>query len=436
MRRRGILALMTLHFDCFAGISGDMTLGALVGLGVPQEALERELRKLPLAPWHFEIASGERGGIAGLSVTVREETGAGHAHTHWSEIREMLASSALTAGTKRIALSIFTRLAEAEGKVHGVPADEVAFHEVGAVDSIVDIVGAAFCIDFLQPARITASELELGGGVVRCAHGTLPVPAPAVLELCRNLPVRSGGFDKEMTTPTGAAILAACVDQFVTTARWRELKTAYGLGRRHLEKPNVLRASLRDEGAVPKDSAIAYLEEELVMLETSIDDMTGEAFGFLMESLFEEGALDVTLTPCVMKKSRPGTTLCALSRPETAGRLRDVLFARSTTLGVREYPLRRAALPRESAQLSPASGARVKTARLGGRARSKIEYEDRARVARERNISLDEAARLLGEAPPPPLPRGALWGAEPPAEGVAEDPLAGLERGGDLPPSP
>jgi uncharacterized protein (TIGR00299 family) protein len=385
-----------LHFDCFAGISGDMTLGALIGLGVPPDALENELRKLPLPSWSFEIAPGERCGIAGTCVTVHEDGESGHAHTHWSDIRAMIDSSKLDDAVKCIALSIFTRLAEAEGKVHGVPADEVAFHEVGAVDSIVDIVGAAFCIAYLQPQRITAGELELGGGVVYCAHGALPVPAPAVLELCRNIPVRTGGFDKEMTTPTGAAILAACVDEFISTARFREVKTAYGLGRRRLAKPNALRASLRDEGDGRQDTAIAYLEEELVMLETSIDDMTGEAFGFLMETLFEEGALDVTLTPCVMKKSRPGTTLCALCRPDARLRLRDVIFTRSTTLGIREYPVLRAALPRETALLSRAPGTRVKTARLGERTRSKIEYEDRARLARERNISLDEAAALLG----------------------------------------
>jgi uncharacterized protein (TIGR00299 family) protein len=390
----------TLHFDCFAGISGDMTLGALIGLGVPPDALEHELRKLPLPPWSFEITPGERRGIAGLCVTVREDGGGGgHAHTHWSEIRAIISSSTLSSAVQGIALSIFTRLAEAEGKVHGVPADDVAFHEVGAVDSIVDIAGAAFCIDFLKPERITAGEVELGGGVVHCAHGELPVPAPAVLELCRNIPVRTGGFDKEMTTPTGAAILAACVDEFISTARFRELKTAYGLGRRRLEKPNALRASLRDEDAFKKETAIPYLEEELVMLETSIDDMTGEAFGFLMETLFEHGALDVTLTPCVMKKSRPGTTLCALCRPELSARLRDLIFTCSTTLGIREYPMRRAALPRETALLSREHGVRVKTARLGERTRSKIEYDDRARLARERGISLDEAASLLDAKP-------------------------------------
>lgn len=294
-------------------------------------------------------------------------------------------------------MDIFSRIAAAEAQVHGVPVEDVAFHEVGALDSIVDIVGAAICLDLLAPDRITASEVELGGGTVRCAHGVLPVPAPATLLLCRGMAVKTGGFDAEMTTPTGAAILASCVDEYVTTARFTELSTGYGIGKRKMAKPNVLRVSWREEQRTGTDAPGPWRTEELVQIEANVDDMTGEELGFLMEELFEAGALDVIFAPCVMKKSRPGTVVSVLAPPARLDALRRRMFHRSSTIGFRELPLRRLSLDRREEKVSgPYGEARIKTSYLGEEpARSKIEYEDRARVARERGLSLEEAGRLL-----------------------------------------
>jgi uncharacterized protein (TIGR00299 family) protein len=291
--------------------------------------------------------------------------------------------------------------------------EDVTFHEVGAMDSIIDIVGAAICLDLLQPDRITASEIELGGGTVRCAHGILPVPAPATLILCRGMPVKTGGFQKEMTTPTGAGILASCVDEFISGGSFTELKTGYGIGTRKLDKPNVLRVSWREVraggsagtgGEDPFSGGVRgaqspWNEEELTVMEANIDDMSGEALGFLMESLFAQGALDVSFTPCTMKKSRPGTLVTVLGPPEKLDALRRTLFHRSTTIGFREQRVRRLSLKREESRITGNFGeARSKKVFFGDRElRSKIEYEDRARIAGERGVSLEEAERIITE---------------------------------------
>ena len=400
--------LKTLHFDCFAGISGDMTLGALVELGVDSAYLQTELRKLPVRGWTLDFCRDERCGISGtralISVSGEQHHDHGHAHhehRHWKDIRALITHSAISEGAKKRALDIFSRIAEAEGAVHGKPADEVAFHEVGAVDSIVDIVGAAICLDVLRPDRITSSPIELGGGTVACAHGVLPVPAPATLALCKGLPVTTGGFNKEMTTPTGAAILASCVDEFVTQASFIELKSAYGIGTRKLDKPNVLRVSWREEetafSGTPEDGR--WQTETLTQIETSVDDMTGEALGFLMDRLFEAGALDVNFIPCTMKKSRPGVIIAALCRDNALSVLRETLVKYSTTIGFRETGVRRLSLPRKEARMeSGGEQVRVKTVLLDSiPLRSKIEFEDRARIAKERGLSLEQAEKQIME---------------------------------------
>jgi uncharacterized protein (TIGR00299 family) protein len=442
--------MKTLHFDCFAGISGDMALGAFVDLGVDPDQLRAELAKLGLTGWNLKFHRDQRGGIGGTHAVVDlgEQTdhiahdddhehesdhdhesdhqhehghdhdhhhGAGHVHRAWKDIRALIEVSGISAGAKKRALDIFSRIAEAEAQVHGKPVEEIAFHEVGALDSIIDIVGAAICLDMLRPDRITCGEIELGGGTVTCAHGVLPVPAPATALLCRGLPVKTGGFNKEMTTPTGAAILASQVDEFIDTARYRELKSGYGIGTRKMDKPNLLRVSWREEGAPGAASSHAasfddaastasgaalpggLRSEELVLLEANIDDMSGEELGFLMECLFEAGALDVTLSPCVMKKSRPGTVVSALGSGEKLEGLRRTLIQRSSTIGFREIPVRRLSLAREEGRLSGGFGeARTKTVFYEQKPlRFKAEYEDRARIARERGISLDAADKLI-----------------------------------------
>ena len=237
-----------LHFDCYAGIAGDMVLGACVDLGVCPDTLRSELEKLKLKGWKLDFVRDERCGIYGTRAKVEVEEDhhhADHHHHHWKDIRTLIQKSTLAESIKEKAIAIFSRIAQAEAQVHNVSVEEVAFHEVGAVDSIIDIVGASICLEILRPDKITSSAIELGGGTVKCAHGILPVPAPATLLLCTGLPVKTGGFQKEMTTPTGAAILASCVDEFIDRAAFRELKTGYGIGTHKLDMPNLLRISLR-----------------------------------------------------------------------------------------------------------------------------------------------------------------------------------------------
>ncbi|MDR1374908.1 MAG: LarC family nickel insertion protein, partial [Treponema sp.] len=290
--------MKTLHFDCFAGISGDMALGAFADLGVDTAQVQAELEKLGLGGWKLDFRRDERCGICGTRAVVTVDDhgdhgrdqgdhgrdqghhGRDHGHHSWKEIRSLIEAAPLSAGAKRRALAIFVRIAEAESQVHGVPVEDIAFHEVGALDSIIDIVGAAVCLDLLKPDRITCSEIELGGGTVHCAHGELPVPAPATLILCRGLPVKTGGVRNEMTTPTGAAIIAASADAFTEAGAFTELKTGYGIGTRQLDRPNVLRLSWREEAAASSRGK-PWITEELTLIETNIDDMTGEALGFL-----------------------------------------------------------------------------------------------------------------------------------------------------------
>jgi uncharacterized protein (DUF111 family) len=243
----------------------------------------------------------------------------------------------------------------------------------------------------LAPDRITASAIELGGGTVHCAHGILPVPAPATLLLCAGLPVTSGNFDKEMTTPTGAAILASCVDEFVTATAFTEIKTGCGIGMRQFERPNILRVSWRETSEIGETGGTVYPTRQLTEIVTNIDDMTGEELGFLMEQLFAAGALDVTITPCVMKKSRPAHIVSIVAAPDRLDALRRALVTHSSTLGFRERTVNCVALHREE-RLRP-DGLREKTAFLDGKPiRTKVEFEDRARIAREKGCSLREVA--------------------------------------------
>jgi uncharacterized protein (DUF111 family) len=271
------------------------------------------------------------------------------------------------------------------------------------MDSIIDIAGAAICLDILNPDRVTCGEVELGGGTVTCAHGVLPVPAPATLILCQGMPVKTGGFDREMTTPTGAAILAASVDEFTRGGSFTHLRTGYGIGTRKLDKPNLLRISWREEkGQTPPSAEGGGVTEDLVLIEANIDDMSGEELGFLMENLFEDGALDVTLSPCVMKKSRPGTVVSVLCPPGKLDALRRTMFLRSSTIGFRETPVRRLSLKREEGPAGASGKGRIKTVFWGDKPlRSKIEYEDRARTAREQGVSLGDAERIIREGKTP-----------------------------------
>ena len=405
-----------LYFDCFSGISGDMTLAALVDLGVPEEHLGAELRKLGLPGWRLRFSPGSKNGIGGTRADVdllpvaakpgrlAMNPGAGaHDHRAYRDIKAMIEGSGLPAGTKDLALSVFGRLAEAEAKVHGGKAEEVSFHEVGAVDSIVDIVGAAIGLEYLAPDRVLCSRVELGGGFVKCRHGLIPVPAPAVVELLKGVPVKSGAAQMETTTPTGAAILAARVDEFTDDKRFAIRRTAYGIGHRDAEIPNVLRLILGERESVGPADAGLPPSARGVVLECNIDDMSPELHGYLFERLLASGADDVWLTPIIMKKSRPAVTLSVLCPPEAEARLALLVVRETSTFGFRRYAVDKTALERSVATAETSLGpVRVKTAYVGGAAlKSKPEYEDLRRIAEEKGLSLRETQeRVLREIGP------------------------------------
>ena len=288
-----------LYFDCFSGVSGDMSLAALLDLGLPREKLSQELAKLGLGNYSLEIFAGSRNGISALGLNVKAGAQEEH-HRHFSDIRRMIEASTLEKSVKETSLGIFQRLAEAEAKVHGQRLEEVHFHEVGAVDSIVDIVGTAIGISHFAPERIFSSDLPMGRGFVECQHGRLPVPAPATLEILKGYPIKNVDVEGELVTPTGAAIVAA-----LSTAAdsWRGMKIdriGYGMGKKEFpDRPNLLRLILGQ-------TAEAYRSDQVAVLEANIDDMNPQFYDFLMERLFEHGALDVSLSPLLMKKNRRG----------------------------------------------------------------------------------------------------------------------------------
>jgi uncharacterized protein (TIGR00299 family) protein len=384
-----------LYYDCFAGISGDMNLGALVDLGVDPVYLEKELAKLRLEGFRLEVLPDSRQGIHGTRVTVIIEHPENEKHRHLREIEELINDSTFSEAIKKQSLAIFDRVAEAEAKIHQISRQKVHFHEVGALDSIADIVGAAICLEYLGVEEVHSAPVQLGGGMVKCAHGTMPVPAPATAEILKGIPVRSGLVDHEATTPTGAAILAATVDRFSSEMEMSVEKTGYGIGQRDGAVPNVLRVYLahlgtREEGT---DQPIQdVLEEEAVMLECNMDDMNPEWYSHVTSLLFDAGASDVFLTPIVMKKSRPAhifSILCAAGRVE---RMKEILFSETTTIGVREYRVRKSMLRREVVTVDTKFGqVPVKRSYFRGKVvNDKPEFDICRQLAQKHNISLEE----------------------------------------------
>lgn len=389
------MAEKILYYDCFAGISGDMNLAAMIDLGVPEDHLRGQLALLGVEGFRLNVRRESRKGISGTRVDVEVESageGRGHAHTSFADIRALIERSRLPDAVKARSIGIFSLLAEAEGRVHSQPAEEVHFHEVGAVDSIVDIVGAAICLEYLNPDLIMASSVELGGGFVKSQHGMLPVPAPATAYLLRGKPVTSAATQLEMTTPTGAAILSACVGFFTDDKKFVIRDVGYGVGHRDTEVPNLLRvflgeaAAARGEGTIPAS-----------LLECNLDDMSPEIAAYLMERLFAAGASDVYFTPITMKKSRPALMLSVLCDPQTEPRLVQLIVRETTTFGLRRIALEKTALHREERAVTTSLGSvRVKTGFLNGRAvKSKPEYEDCRRIAEERGMPLQEVYRRL-----------------------------------------
>ncbi|MGB9747512.1 MAG: nickel pincer cofactor biosynthesis protein LarC [Bacteroidales bacterium] len=389
-----------LFYDCFAGISGDMNLAAMIDLGVPRDYLESELRKLGDLPFELRVSRQKKNSIEGTLVDVvltPEERVLASKHHHeehrsWNEIKRMIERSTLANETRDLSIRIFERIALAEAKVHGVSVENVHFHEVGAVDSIVDIVGAAVCFNYLKPEAVYASPPQLGGGFVDTAHGKLPVPAPATAEILRGIPVVTGGFSFETTTPTGAAILAELVDVFTQESHLTIHKTGYGLGHRQMEIPNLLRVYL---ATVPeKEGSTRWW-----MIECNIDDMNPEMYDYLIDRILALGADDVFLTPAIMKKSRPATTLSVLCSEHIADAVSSFILAETTSLGIRKFPVSKEMLQRTTEEISvPAGKVRIKHAVHNGKVlRSKPEFEDCRRLASEKNLPLSEIYRQINE---------------------------------------
>lgn len=413
-----------LYFDCFSGISGDMTIGALLDLGIDQNKFLSELNKINLDEFKVEIKKGLKQGISGTDFTVHltEQTHSHlvrehlHAHDHSHEhphphnhghdahehphvhehlhskphhhahtrnladIYTIIDKSELSAFVKSTSKNIFQLVAEAEANIHAKPIDEVHFHEVGAVDSIVDIIGAAICVELLQVDEIRCSEINLGSGFVKCEHGLFPVPAPATLEILKGVPVYSQNAKKELTTPTGAAIVKSLSSQFGSLPAFVIEKIGYGLGKRDLETPNVLRVIV---GKIK-------IATNFMMLETNIDNMNPEIYSYLFPKLLENGALDVFTTPIVMKKNRPANTLSVLCKADDSNRLEDILFTETTTLGVRKYSIERNELDRRFEKVYTKYGEiTFKIASRNGKMlKYSPEYEDCSRIAAELGVPL------------------------------------------------
>ena len=372
----------TLYYECFSGISGDMHLGAMIDLGVPLQHLRAELGKLELAGEFELVAEADtKMGIQGTKATVVLKPDAPRPHRHLSTIRDIIRRTELSPNVQDRAVGTFTALAEAEAAVHGIDIEQVHFHEVGATDAIVDILGAAIGLDWLGVTDIHAAPVEVGSGMVRCAHGLMPVPAPATARLLIGAPCTYGRVDGEATTPTGAAILKHAVSSFSWPRGFVAERIGYGLGQKDFAVPNVLRASLGT--AASPDQARALEEESNILIECNIDDMSAEAFAPLMDALFSAGARDVFLTPIVMKKSRPGTKVSVLVDDACLDPVTERLFAASTTIGMRQHRVQKRMLPRQERVVATSLGdVRVKMAHLpDGRMRWKSEHDDIAALA-------------------------------------------------------
>jgi len=418
--------MKVLYYDLFCGISGDMNLGALVDLGVDLDYLKSELKKLNIDE-EFDIVTKRdmKHGISGtkLDVVLHNQKGheqehnhhdhgdheghshthhdhgdhEGHSHTHHNHehthehrnfalIRDMINSSDLDKEVKETSIEIFRLIAGAEGKVHNKPLDEVHFHEVGATDSIVDIVGAAICLHALDVDMVMASSVQVGGGFVKCAHGKMPVPAPATAEILEGVPMKYNVVPFETTTPTGAAILKATVDEYTDQHEIVISKIGYGLGFKDFEIPNILRVYL---GEIKSKESDLDVEDQFVM-SCNIDDMNSEVYTYVEEKLFKAGALDVYKTPIIMKKGRPATKLSVLYKSIDRDALQKILFMETTTAGVRESRVTKYMMKREFVTKTTKYGdVKVKNLYFQGEiVKSKAEYEDCVTLANQHNVGL------------------------------------------------
>ena len=377
------------YFDCSSGVAGDMILGALVDAGVLLADLEKSLLALPVRGWRLSAEPVHRGDLRATLVRVQAE--ASPPPRSLAAIVELISKASLPAAVQRQAECIFRRLGEAEAKVHGLPIEKVHFHEVGALDAIVDVVGACIGFSLLGIEKFAASQLNLGGGRAETAHGTLPIPAPATLELLREAPVYSSGEVGELVTPTGAAILSTLCSHFGALPPMKLWRVGHGAGSREIMgQPNVLRLLLGE-------ATTLSIEPPVRVIEATVDDMSPQIYAYFAEQAMSAGALDVFSVPAQMKKNRPGQLIQVVARPEDTSRLCELVFAQTTTIGVRIYEAQRQTLEREWVSVETRWGpVRMKLARRNGQLLNAApEYEDCEKIARERGVPLKE---ILAEA--------------------------------------
>lgn len=385
--------MKAIYLDCFSGISGNMLLGAFLQAGTPQKYLEEELEKLlPSAEFKLNVSIVSRSGIQAPYVEVETPAGAAEkesASRTMAEIRRLLTDSALSDAAKKKAVAIFSCLAEAEGKIHGRPADEVHFHEVGAVDSIVDIVGVALALEYLEIEKVFTSRVNTGSGYVNCAHGRMMVPAPATAELLRGIPFYHNKEERELTTPTGAAVLHALAEYAENLpSEFQSEKIAYGAGTWELDTPNVLRVYVGEYQG--------KREERRYLLETNIDDMNPQDYGYVFERLLESGALDVWATPIFMKKNRPAVMLSVLVDEEYRECCADIVLQETTSIGLRVTPVERRyeAVRRTAMVTTPYGEVSCKISAYKGQIVAlSAEYEDCRRLAKEHGAALKKVRR-------------------------------------------
>ena len=385
--------MIVAYADTFSGISGDMFLGALLDAGLPEEILKQELAGLDLDGYQLQAARTEQHSLSAtkIIITITHD----HHHRTWSTIRNLLEKSALAPGVKEKSLAIFSALAHAEARVHGCRPDEVHFHEVGAVDSIIDIVGAAIGLHYFGIEQLISSPLPLSHGWVECAHGRLPLPAPAVCELVKGMPVYGTDLAQELVTPTGAAILKGCCRSFGPFPPMKIERVGYGAGSRKLAdgRPNLLRLVIGTSAQVAE-------VQEVEVIETHLDDWQPEGFPYLSEQLFAKGALDVALIAMQMKKGRPGFLLRVVADPATAWELKRCILSESTAIGLRFRREGRWTLPRETGTVATSLG-QIAVKKVVTPAGDILypEYEDCRRLALEKGIPLQQVYREVSRAP-------------------------------------
>lgn len=374
------------YFDCFSGISGDMVLGAMLDAGVDIESVKRELMKLYLDGYEIRVSKVDRNGLAGTKVDIVVDKEK-HIHSaNYGDIKKIIEKSGLSERIKNDSIRIFKRIAEAEAKIHNTPIDNIHFHEVGAVDSIIDVVGAAVCIDLLAIDEIISSPVNTGSGTVKTEHGLLPVPAPAAAEMLRGFPFYSSDIKFELATPTGVGIITVMAKEFNLMPLMKTTAIGYGAGSSNfLNLPNVLRIVI-GETYNPLEC------DSVIVIESNIDDMNPQFYDHIIDRLFEGGALDVFLTPIIMKKNRPAVKISILADKDNTDRLADILLKETTSFGLRMHSVGRIKLEKEIKTIETEYGnVKVKIGKRGGRTINIApEYEDCKRIAKERGVPIME----------------------------------------------